>query len=963
VLAGLRDGTGHVVVGPPGSGKSTVCKRVACEWFDAGHGPVFYRESGSDGRFDSPGELVRRASAADGHALVVVEDAVRPAARAAFELAERVADADDVTLLLDARRGEWHDAGDPGPFGRDPVAAARDRLRVLEVPRPDATEHERFVDAVADAADGTLDVDVEELRTAVRRAATTADDDERRPGELFYLLHRLTARARAPLADDAGPTTLTAAVAALYDELADHDPAVLDVAVCANLCNTAGLGVRPSLLHAVAPAAPLAVETAVDALSGQVVFPREADRPGADGGYPAVHEAWSTAFLVHWLDTAGEAAARDRFERVTGRLLGLADDEAARERVAGALADHPAFLARVADDPTTWADETLTALARTARERPKLAPLFGDGAAQGVPVPEACSASVRRRLPAWLGEAFLRGGHHDRAQRAFERLPTDGPAGVERQLGRARVAHQRGAYDDAVAAAEACLGRVAGTGRPVVEARTRLVLGSALAGRTDYDAARERLTTALAAFEAHDEPRWLVETLDRLGEIARQQGAHDDAVAYLGRAVELADRLGDRRAAAASRSAIGAVRLVQGSFDSAERQFQGSLDAAREVGDRPAVATTLKRLAVLYSNRGEYDRAAEHYRRSLALYREMGDRNGAASVLGNLGLNHERRGAFERARERLQRSLRVHRDLGDRHGAATRLNNLGLVAVRQGALERARERFQAGLDLARELEVPRREANALNGLGHVARLQGRYGAAREHHQQALSVTHAVDLRRREADSHNKLGAAARRLGEPATARTHHEAALDLARDLEHPREEAKALAGLGVLAHRDGDAEAGRERLATALDRIAATDNGAETAQIRLVGARLALARGDHATAAPDARRVHATCAEMGATVWVGRSRRLLGRVALARERRLAARAHWRAALDAAATAGAPGDALAALEHLTTTAADAGATARAERWRSTARRWLADAPAPVAERHRDWVAATDGGDG
>ena len=101
VLTRLRAGVDCAVLGPPGSGKSTVCKRVACEWFDAGRGPVLYRESGSGATFDDPAALARESARAEGHLLVVVEDAVQPDAQAVFDLLDRVGDAEDVTLLVD----------------------------------------------------------------------------------------------------------------------------------------------------------------------------------------------------------------------------------------------------------------------------------------------------------------------------------------------------------------------------------------------------------------------------------------------------------------------------------------------------------------------------------------------------------------------------------------------------------------------------------------------------------------------------------------------------------------------------------------------------------------------------------------------------------------------------------------------------------------------------------------------
>lgn len=119
-----------MVVGRPGSGKSTLCKQGAVRWYeDDALGEVLYRETGTGSRFTSTPALKQAIDRTQGSVLVVVEDAVRDQANSIAETIEEFEDDDGIRFLLDARREELDEFDATGSLD---VSAHRRRGSKLE---------------------------------------------------------------------------------------------------------------------------------------------------------------------------------------------------------------------------------------------------------------------------------------------------------------------------------------------------------------------------------------------------------------------------------------------------------------------------------------------------------------------------------------------------------------------------------------------------------------------------------------------------------------------------------------------------------------------------------------------------------------------------------------------------------------------------------------------------------------
>lgn len=864
LLDRLGAGANVVLLGPPGSGKSTTCKRVACRWAASGTGLAIYRETGRGTPFEAAGALEALLERRTEPVLVVVEDAVRPATNAVLEVVERFEGQEDVAFLLDARTREWHDP--EGPVDARLAAVRREHVETVHVPALTEADCERLVERVGELTGDVPPVRPTDLLADVRETGSQGDEDGATPGGVFLLFHRL-ARHVDPLAGRDGgdvPSSLDEHVDRVGTDLADVGDRALDAGVVVGVLNAAGVAVDPAYVHAVAgrdAADHDAVRSALDHLEGEILF------PAGDGAtYRSIHETWSVEFLARLRETEGEAAATRRFCRCLSGVLALADDPGLRERVARAV-DEPAALERVAADPAAWCAETVERLFALGRQRPKLAPLFETGAAVGVDLPAACPGDVERWSQVWLGRMLLEGGYYERAGWAFEALDasdasdspdasdaSDGSAGDRdvagaRLLGLWEATYERGDYETAREYATAALDRAREWDRPTLRARAHAALGRIANRRSDYRAARAHIQQALGIFDAVGERYRAAETVDALGEVAAEQGDFEDARECNRRSLAAFEALGDRHGQADALLNLARIAWELGDYATAREHARRSLEIYRTIGDRHGEANSLGNLGILARDRGHHEDAHEYYRRCRELYDELDDRRGEATSLLNLGVATQDLGEYADADEHYRRSLDRYRDLGDRHGEAASHSNLGGVARFRGDYGAADEHFRRSLAIKRDLGDRNGQAHELQNLAVLARCRGDYRVARDYFRRSIALYERLDNRKLLGSCLLDLAVLDRQRGAFGRARDRVEDAMAHFEDLGMAPQEAEALAERARLEKLTGDLDAARDHARQCLDRARERGTWRIHQAGRVVAASVQLCRGDHEAA------------------------------------------------------------------------------------------------------------------
>src|SRR5687767_1429477 len=156
---------------------------------------------------------------------------------------------------------------------------------------------------------------------------------------------------------------------------------------------------------------------------------------------------------------------------------------------------------------------------------------------------------------------------------------------------------------------------------------------------------------------------------NNLGEAYLAKGQLDEAKRVLESARELADQLGDRRAAAEVERHLGIVALRRGDDDAVDRLVR-ALGLAEAYGSKEAIADAQRaigmyRAQTMFEESGEVDRRAEEcFLVSIDLFREIGNEKEAARSLAELGYHLIERGDTDTARERLHEARALMRRIG-----------------------------------------------------------------------------------------------------------------------------------------------------------------------------------------------------------------------------------------------------------------------------------------------------------
>ncbi len=367
---------------------------------------------------------------------------------------------------------------------------------------------------------------------------------------------------------------------------------------------------------------------------------------------------------------------------------------------------------------------------------------------------------------------------------------------------------------------------------------------------------------AAHAVAAEDWPTAFEALLQAAGQAARRF-ATADAELLAGRAVAVADRLGDRTALARAHLARGGYRTVLSDFRPGFDDHRAGLAAARSAGDRrlemralrelgghTGIAVSLSEantslsdglriahelgdhgmrarflawLAVLSSNRLRFTDSLDHARAGVAAARRSGDERALAAGLDGLKNAHAYLGDLAPLRSVLDELVPLLRRLGDLELLQWAVFESSFGAIGSADWDTAEHRITEAVTISERGGYDLHGAWFTGHLGWVERLRGRHRAAVEHGRRAVEATRRTPHRWFATCGDSQLAVTLLELGERDEAR----ALLTVARDrAEREGAEAYLLRCLAPLAEVTGSA-AVLEDADTLLARVRAPEGSA----------------------------------------------------------------------------------------------------------------------------------------
>jgi tetratricopeptide (TPR) repeat protein len=331
-------------------------------------------------------------------------------------------------------------------------------------------------------------------------------------------------------------------------------------------------------------------------------------------------------------------------------------------------------------------------------------------------------------------------------------------------------------------------------------------LGIATAAYQTIDRPTDAFKTAQEIENIADEINDLGVKCDSLasqGQILLDNGVSELALEKIGQALEIAQKIDDKRRLMNAYAVSGNLNLSMASADQAEEYFNQAFSLARELQDRNAEIGYLGNLGIVAEWRGQYTKSTEIFEKVLDFVQKTGNSNAQIQALIHLLKGYGKLKDDRKILEYAALGIDLTKSNPD-DSSFTFLEMQISAYYRLNKMEEAHQATADAIKLARSTGDRTREVNFLLSLGESYMLAEMYDQALDIYQQARQGARELQRPVDEAYLTGRIGVTLAELERVDEAISYHKETVELARQNETPELEGEQLTML-ALAYLDKD--------------------------------------------------------------------------------------------------------------------------------------------------------------
>lgn len=716
IVSQLSQNEDLVLLGHPGSGKSTICRMVACRWQEKEDFRVFYRPSNTTTPFTVSDRLVEELSSSHTKDLVVVEDALRDSPAELFRLIQRLENDDSVKFLLDSRHQHWEESNDQ-PIRAGQAQATTADIKQIPVPSISETDVSRAINHFSDVTNQEVQATVDTIFREVKISDVGGDSLI-----LTHLIDLYSGTAPDTPIEEADKDILYHSAVNAFEKIDEQKEVVVDTSILVSTLSAAGIGVTQELVHSLVNLdySHNEISSAIDNLSGELVY-------GASGPqYQTRHELWCSKFLQVFLESQTREVAIERFESVVNAIFSILDDSSIRTSICEWIRRDP-FPEDI--DEGHYSDFFITRIFSIGLRNPNLATLFSTSEYSKIDLPNSVSKPIEIHTKIWRGVMRYNRSGTEHGKSDLELAKTE--------------------FKDILDISETD----ESIPKPAALNLKSLALTNLAAVNSDqanYQQAKNHLTTARELSERLGDTAGLSHICSLMGNIELKQGNLDTAEIYYREGIRHDRELYNHGAWAAKLSNLAEVKSSSGEYTSARRLTNTALQFFKNVNDKQGQAICYSRFSDIDRLEGEMEAAVRNLRHSLRLKSDTGSELEIASTL--LGFARMVAGPFSRnppvpvedALQYAQKARTIYDQAQNRHGAAIASGTIGTIKLRLGYPKESIQLQREAIDAYRVIGDKSNLAAAYNDLAQAYLLQGKLIEVVEVSEKAIKINRELE---------------------------------------------------------------------------------------------------------------------------------------------------------------------------------------------------------------------------